>query len=91
VRHFSDFHVDFSLQLEAALSTSPDYGLAAPWREATAWVNIARATACVYTSAIQAAGSELRNMKENTSLVSTDEGSAEEREHGMKNPHLRGG
>ena len=58
VRRFNNLRGDFGLQLKAALSTGTNYSLAAPWREATAWSGIAKATAEVYYKTTQAAGIE---------------------------------
>jgi len=55
VFRFDTLETDFHTALESALSASPDYPSAQPWRQTTAWPRIAEQTARVYQSVAQPA------------------------------------
>ena len=52
VRRFTDFATDFGVELDAALSTPPDFAAAASWRHACNWDRIAELTMDGYRSAL---------------------------------------
>ena len=53
VLRFTDLNTDFRRQLDAALSTPPDFAAAAPWRDACGWDRIADLTIEGYRSALE--------------------------------------
>jgi hypothetical protein len=53
VRRFIDFETDFRGELDAALSTPPDFAAAASWRHACNWDRIAEFTMDGYRAALE--------------------------------------
>lgn len=53
VRRFADLVTDFRVELEAALSTAPDFAAAATWRQKCSWSRVAEITMDGYRAALQ--------------------------------------